>query len=115
GHATVIVTGPDGRAFDPLVVEVIASPPSEPNGTDGSLPLSALERGAHQVVTFSGAAVPHSAQVLLSYDPDGARPVVINPRPALKNVVWAENAGVLRVLVTPTSGQTPTDFTDFAF
>src|ERR671934_2192696 len=79
------------------------------------LPLTVTLRERDQTVSIGGSPLPHSLQIVLAYERDSGRPVVVNPRPAAKNVAWSDDGGMLRVLITPTSGRTLTDADDYTF
>ncbi len=113
GRASIVVRTTDGRSFDTFPVDVAPSAAAPASEIDAAF--AALERAEHRVVTMSAATIPHAAQVTFAYDADAAHPIVVNPHPAIANVVWSERGGVLRVLLTPASGYTPTSLADYTF
>ena len=78
-------------------------------GPLSSTHLASLQRVDHYVVTFASTAVPlvipHALQIDLAQQGDLVG-YVINPKGDIKNLVWNDNAGVLRVILLPTSAQT---------
>jgi len=118
GVATVRITGPEGRTFAPVAVDVLpaAAPTGQGSRGGGAVEaLAAFERTEHHTISFAGPSAFHSAQVALAYEAGAERPVVVNPRPAVKNVAWFDDGSVLRVLLTPTDGRTPVTVDDFTF
>ena len=113
GMATLVVTSADGAVLESVAIEVLGGGPT-PDAARPPAP-SALERAEHRTISVSGPALPHAVQLVLAYDADGTRPVVVNPRPSVKNLVWADDGATIRVLITPTGGQTLTDAADYVF
>ncbi len=125
GTTTIEVTGPQGSVtIQPDTLEILpgtGSPIGLLETTYTSDPLAAgkilgsLERAAHYTVTFSGTIVPRSIQVELLRTAGIGVPWVVNPRGDLKNLVWADDGGKIKVIVTPTTNETPAQFSYFKF
>jgi len=77
--------------------------------------LGLLERADHFTITFRGNTVPHSIQLELAHSPGIGKPWVANPRGDIKNTAWSDDGATLKVLLTPTHGQTLTNLADFKF
>lgn len=82
---------------------------TEAAGPLTSTHLASLERVDHYVVTFDSTAVPlvipHALQIDLAQEGDLVG-YVINTKGDIKNLAWSDIAGVLRVVLLPTSAQT---------
>lgn len=120
GLAAVAISGPDGALTpQPLQVEILASAGSPTvlglEGGEAAELLAGLERAEHYTVTFSGPTVPHSIQIELLRTAGVGSPWVVNPRGDLKNVAWSDDGARLRILLTPTHGQTLADLSHFKF
>ena len=124
GIASINISGPDGSATsEGLLVEIIPGVGSPGNLVEGSLitaqqtesMIRSLERAEHRTVAFGGPTVPHSIQIELSHTPGQGKAWVVNPRGDVKNVVWSDTGSTLRVLLTPTHGETLEHLAHFKF
>jgi hypothetical protein len=128
GSATVSFVDSAGARIGPATVQVLSGTgnsnlfnvylsPGGGGSTDflSNYPggLSSMETSARYKVTFNtylnanGAEViPHSLQVEFTRTPGVGVPYVVNPRDDIKNVVWTDDGTNLKVMVTPTNGQT---------
>jgi hypothetical protein len=124
GLAAINISGPEGSATsEGTMVEIVAGKGSPANLFDGSAinsqenaqMLRSLERAEHRIVAFQGSVVPHSIQVDMSHSAEIGKPWIVNPRGDIKNVVWSDTGSSLRVLLTPTHGETLQNIAEFKF
>lgn len=108
--AIALASGDTPLQNQPALVEILPQAgapmafalPGIPGGDPSAL-LGAFERADHWTVTFSGAVVPQAIQLELTHTPQVGTPWVINPRGDLKNGIWSDDGGTLRIALTPTS------------
>lgn len=125
GSTQITMSGPGGPlTASPIQLEILpgtGSPIGLIDSTWVSNPaevpnmLGSLERADHFTISFSGTTVPHAIQMQIDHNAGIGVPWVVNPRGDLKNLVWSDDGSTITVLLTPTTGQTPTRFSDFKF
>lgn len=121
GDAQIDITGPQGLVTQhPIVVEILPAAGTTTGGdpfnsAELEQQLASLERADHYLIDFVGSAVPHAIQVEFSHTLGVGKPWVANPRGDIKNVAWSDDGANLRVLLTPTHGQTPAQLAHFRF
>lgn len=121
GPAAITITGPEGPVTpQPILVEILPQ-----IGTPASLAgsglapgdtadlLASLERAEHATLTFSGSVVPHAIQLEITRTAGVGKSWVVNPRGDLKNLSWSDDGTTLRIMLTPTHGQTLADLSQF--
>lgn len=120
GSAAIDVVGPEGPINQqPALVEIIPGSGTLPSGPlspqEMANLLGSLERADHYTVTFTGSTVPHSIQLEMAYSLGSGKAWVVNPRGDLKNLLWTDTGSNLRVMLTPSNGQTPEHISHFKF
>jgi hypothetical protein len=82
--------------------------------------LATLERVSFYDITFSGTTLPHAIELELTHDPDASqggngKAYAVDPISGIKNVSWADDGNILKVILMPTEDGMITDFRDFRF
>lgn len=125
GPLTVLVMGPKGAVTaQPVTIEIVSGagqsvPRQEASATPGAQAsarrLALLEQAEHYTVRFAGTVVPHTIQVELFRTAGIGTPLVVNSQGDWKNLAWSDDGGKLRVVLTPTTGQTLAALGAFTF
>ena len=128
GMASITMVDSAGAVIRPISVEIVPGigaankfkvyPPwGTPFPVLAAFPnlIKSMERADGYTVTFTGATIPHSIGVQFTHTPTVGKTWVVNPRGDIKNVTWTDDGSMLKVMVTPTGGQTLTQMIDFKF
>jgi len=124
GRLAISVLGPEGSVTQfPFMIDVLSGngKPIDSAAFGGTADedvqnlLASLERAEHVTVSFTGDVVPHAIQVHIAHNPADAKRWVVNPRGDLKNLTWSDDGSEIRVLLTPTQGQTLSHLEHFKF
>ena len=128
GIANISIIDSAGAVIKPISVEIVPGTGATNNfriytpwGTTspilGLFPtlIKSMERADGYTVTFTGTTIPHSIGVQFTHTPTVGKTWVVNPRGDIKNVTWTDDGSTLKVMVTPTGGQTLTQMIDFKF
>jgi len=116
GGATVSISNPEGEV-ETARIEVFDSGGSQEEFEADLLPvvlnehLRTLERVDHFVVSFNGTTVPYAVQIDLDYSSD-VKGHIVNPKGEIKNLNWADNGDVYRVIITPAKQSVTSSFLD---
>ena len=128
GVASITMVDSAGAVISPISVEIVPgvgaankfrvyTPWGSTTPIRGVFPnlIKSMERADGYTVTFTGATIPHSIGVQFTHTPTVGKTWVVNPRGDIKNVTWTDDGSTLKVMVTPTGGQTLTQMIDFKF
>jgi hypothetical protein len=123
GTAKVTINGPQGPInSQPALIEVLPGSGGQYNPALGLFDgnqvqniLGLLERADHFTVNIRGKTVPHSIQIELARSAGVGKPWVANPRGDIKNATWSDDGAKIKILLTPTHGQTLAALADFKF
>jgi hypothetical protein len=129
GAATVSITDSAGAVIQPIYIDILpgtsASNLFTVYNTWGSVTpllqywpdlLRSMERADRYTVTFaSSGVIPHSIQVEFTRTPGVGVTWVVNPRGDIKNVAWTDDGTRIKVLLTPTVGETLSQLLDYKF
>jgi hypothetical protein len=81
---------------------------------DGDM-LDSLSRVNHHTVTFDATTIPYAIELNFTHDPGIGNVMVVNPLGYKKNLLWSDNAGNLKVILTPSKDGIIDHIKDFKF
>ena len=125
GTASIsVMSGSVSLTPSPIAVEILpgagsandfAATGSIGGGYVNASMLQSLERAPNYSISFSGSVVPHSIQAEFAHTPGVGKAWVTNSRGDIKSVAWSDDGANIRVIVTPTIGQTLPQMKDLRF
>lgn len=82
-------------------------------------PVRSIERAPHYIVRFSGPSgvIPHSIQAdfVRTLAATGGSAWVTHPRGDIQSVMWSDTGSLIKVMLTPVTGNTTELLSDFKF
>jgi len=121
GVAYIDITSTSGETTSTSVniIEGIGKPEGVVS-TYNEYQLSSLERLNHFSVSIDAAEIPYGVQLDFTHNLDSSnggvgKAHVINPTSNLKNIIWVDDGGNLKVIITPSQSKLLSTLSDFNF